>query len=67
MLGYPVRDHTVLEETPEQDAGLVQAFDADVLYAFAGAERPALVGGVIGSRWAEEGYETGPLEYPLAD
>lgn len=60
-LGYPVRDHTVLPD------GGVQAFQRGVLYRKNGAERGFVVVGVIGKRWADEGYEKGPLGWPVSD
>lgn len=61
-LGYPVRVHAVL------DGGGVQAFEHGVLYVKNGGDpKGAIVKGVIGSRWASEGYENGPLGWPLSD
>lgn len=59
-LGYPVRDFSKLE------GGAVQAFQGGVLYRQDG--HPGyVVKGVIGQRWALEGYEKGPLGWPLSD
>ncbi|QFG08175.1 lysin A [Gordonia phage OtterstedtS21] len=53
-LGYPVRDFTKLPE------GAVMAFQGAVLYKKDGKDAQ-YVKGVIGQRWAKEGYEKGPL------
>lgn len=59
-LGYPVRDHTVV------DGGDVQAFQHGVLYRKYG--QPGFyVTGMIGKRWANEGFETGPLGWPTSN
>lgn len=61
FLGYPVRRHTVID-----GVGDIQAFEGGVLYRRYG--RPGYpVRGVIGRRWASEGYETGPLGWPTSD
>ncbi|NDK91029.1 hypothetical protein GYA93_15765 [Gordonia desulfuricans] len=61
-LGYPVRVHKVL------DRGGVQAFQRGVLYVRDGGDLAGdLVHGVIGDRWAKEGYEDGPLGWPISD
>lgn len=66
MLGYPVRDFTHIEAHGVK--GAVQAFQRAVLYV---ADDPKVgahpVGGVIGQRWALEGYEGGPLGWPISD
>ena len=60
-LGYPVRRHTVVP-----GVGDVQAFQGGVVYRrFGQAGFP--VRGVIGQRWAAEGFETGPLGWPTSD
>ncbi|QNJ55343.1 lysin A [Gordonia phage LittleFella] len=56
-LGYPVRDFTKLAD------GAVMAFQGGVLYK-KDSKPAAYVKGVIGQRWAKEGYEKGPLGYP---
>ena len=60
-LGYPVRTHTVL------DGGGVQAFQHGVLYRQNSSERGYYVTGKIGARWADEGYERGPLGWPTSN
>ena len=61
-LGYPVRVHAVL------DRGGVQAFQGGVLYVLNGADpKGHVVHGVIGARWAKEGYEKGALGWPTSD
>lgn len=60
-LGYPVRRHLTIP-----GVGTVQAFQGGVLYRKFG--QPAYpVRGVIGKRWAAEGYENGPLGWPTSD
>ncbi|MGP3708478.1 N-acetylmuramoyl-L-alanine amidase [Gordonia paraffinivorans] len=65
-LGYPVRDFTHIEAHGVK--GAVQAFQGGVLYV---ADDPKIgahpVWGVIGQRWAVEGYEKGPLGWPTSD
>lgn len=61
-LGYPVRVHAVL------DRGGVQAFQGRVLYVLNGGDpKGNVVHGVIGARWAKEGYEKGALGWPTSD
>ncbi|MGV9479158.1 N-acetylmuramoyl-L-alanine amidase [Gordonia aichiensis] len=61
-LGYPVRVHAVL------DRGGVQAFQGGVLYVLNGGDpKGHVVHGVIGARWAKEGYEKGALGWPTSD
>jgi len=60
-LGYPVRDHAVVE------GGGVQAFQGGVLYRQDGAEHGFYVHGAIGERYAREGYERGPLGWPISN
>ncbi|AWY06522.1 endolysin [Gordonia phage Trine] len=65
-LGYPVRDFSHIEGNGVK--GAVQAFQRGVLYV---ADDPAIgahvVRGVIGQRWALEGWEDGPLGWPISD
>ncbi|WP_298445910.1 N-acetylmuramoyl-L-alanine amidase [Gordonia sp. (in: high G+C Gram-positive bacteria)] len=59
--GYPVRRHTVIG-----DVGDIQAFQGATIYRRFG--QPGYpVRGVIGARWAAEGFETGPLGWPTSD
>ncbi|ORI13418.1 N-acetylmuramoyl-L-alanine amidase [Rhodococcus sp. 1168] len=60
-LGYPVREFAPL------DAGAVQAFQGGVLYRKDGADNGYVVYGAIGKRWADEGYESGPLGWPTSN
>lgn len=60
-LGYPVRDHAVV------DGGGVQAFQGGVLYRQDGSEHGYFVHGVIGSRYASDGYERSDLGWPTSD
>lgn len=60
-LGYPVKGHTVIP-----DVGDIQAFQGGTLYRRYG-EPGYLVKGVIGKRWASEGFEAGPLGWPTSD
>lgn len=59
-LGYPVLDHAVVE------GGGVQAFQGGVLYRQDGAEHGFYITGKIGERYAREGYERGPLGWPIS-
>lgn len=59
-LGYPVVDHTELPE------GQVEAFERGVLYRRRDAAQGFFVTGVIGARWARDGYEKGPLGWPIS-
>lgn len=61
VLGYPVREFSKL------DAGAVQAFQGGVLYRKDGADAGYPVFGEIGKRWADEGYEKGPLGWPVSN
>ncbi|WP_132994157.1 N-acetylmuramoyl-L-alanine amidase [Gordonia zhaorongruii] len=61
FLGYPVRRHAVVE-----GVGDIQAFQGGVVYRRYG-EPGFPVRGVIGDRWAMEGYEVGPLGWPVSD
>lgn len=60
-LGYPVRDHAVLED------GGVQAFQGGVLYRKNGSDRGYFVHGAIGGRYAADGYETSDLGWPISN
>lgn len=61
FLGYPVRRHTVVK-----GVGDIQAFQGGTIYRKYG--KPGYpVRGVIGQRWAAEGFETGPLGWPTSD
>ncbi|WPH57983.1 lysin A [Gordonia phage LuckyLeo] len=66
VLGYPVRDFSLI--SAHGVSGAVQAFQGAILYV---ANDPKIgdhtVGGVIGQRWALEGYEKGPLGWPTSD
>lgn len=63
-IGYPVRDFDFI--STKSFSGAVQAFENGILYIRNGF--PAtLVGGVIGQRWALEGFEKGDLGWPLTD
>ena len=66
-LGYPVRAHAELPQTKDRSKGLVQAFEGGIDYLRGGVGPGAVVMGVIGARWASEGYEKGPAGYPLSD
>ena len=61
FLGYPMRRHTVV------DGGDIQAFQGGILYRQRGSAEAYPVRGVIGRRWIAEGYETGPLGWPISD
>lgn len=61
FLGYPTRRHVVLNGWD------IQAFQGGTLYRKAGAAQGFPVRGVIGRRWAAEGFETGPLGGPISD
>ncbi|KXO99100.1 N-acetylmuramoyl-L-alanine amidase [Tsukamurella pseudospumae] len=59
-LGYPVVDHTNLPD------GQVEAFERGVLYRRTDAAEGFFVTGRIGDRWARDGYEKGPLGWPVS-
>lgn len=59
-LGYPVVDHTELPD------GQVEAFERGVLYRRRDAAQGFFVAGTIGARWARDGYEKGPLGWPVS-
>ncbi|AOE44842.1 endolysin [Gordonia phage Terapin] len=65
-LGYPVRDFSLIEG--HGVSGAVMAFQGGLLYV---ANDPSIgdhmLGGVIGQRWALEGWEDGPLGWPITD
>ncbi|WP_336791762.1 hypothetical protein [Gordonia malaquae] len=60
-LGYPTVERT------ELDGGLVQAFERGVIYRRHGSDIGFYVHGIIGTRWAREGYEEGPLGWPISN
>lgn len=60
-LGYPTVDATQLRD------GWVQAFEKGVLYWRDGAATPFYVTGMIGARWARDGYEAGSLGWPISN
>lgn len=65
-LGYPTAFHSILPITEVPKVGDVQAFEGGVLYRKYG--QPGFyVHGVIGARWAKEGYEKGALGWPTSD
>lgn len=63
-IGYPVRDFSPIEAHGIR--GAVMAFQGGVIYVpdEQSVCKPALVGGVIGQRWARDGYEKGDLGWP---
>lgn len=65
-LGYPVREFARLTAKGAA-SGAVQAFEGGVLYRRDGDPQGAVVLGAIGARWGADGYEQGPLGYPLDD
>ncbi|ADX31969.1 endolysin [Tsukamurella phage TPA2] len=60
-LGYPTVGATQLAD------GWVQAFEKGVLYWRDGAAIPFYVTGMIGARWARDGYERGSLGWPISN
>lgn len=60
-LGYPTTAYT------ELPAGVVQAFEGGVAYRKTGAEHGFYVHGIIGARWAHDGFENGSLGWPTSD
>lgn len=64
-LGYPVRDFAPLDG--KTGKGAVQAFQGGVLYRKDGSEKAYYIFGEIGKKWASEGYELGPLGWPLSN
>lgn len=61
LLSWPRR------EFAKVDGGAVQAFWGGVLLRKDGADHGYPVRGVIGDRYAKEGYETGDLGWPVSD
>ncbi|MFF4027014.1 LGFP repeat-containing protein [Nocardia elegans] len=59
-VGYPTLDHVVV------DGGECQAFQGGALYHKDGGP-VVFVHGAIGDRWARDGFEKGPLGWPLSD
>lgn len=59
-LGYPILRHTVIP-----DAGDIQAFQGGTIYRRYG-QPGYVVHGVIGDRWAAEGFERGSLGWPAS-
>lgn len=66
-LGMPVREFKLLDAKETRPRGAVQAFEGGVLYRRDGDAQGSVTRGVIGARWAAEGYENGPLGYPISD
>ena len=64
-LGYPVRDFAKI--SAHGINGAVQAFQGGVLYVPDTKYSANVVRGVIGQRWALEGYEKGPLGWPITE
>lgn len=66
FLGYPVRDFSFVEGHGVK--GAVMAFQGGVLYV---ANDPKIgahsVQGIIGQRWSKEGFEDGPLGWPISE
>ena len=65
ILGYPMREFTRLDH--DKGKGAVQAFQGGVLYRRDGDDKGFIVYGAIGERWALEGYEKGPLGWPVSN
>jgi hypothetical protein len=59
-VGYPVLDHVVVE------GGECQAFQGGALYHKDGGP-VVFVHGAIGNRWSKDGFEKGPLGWPVSD
>lgn len=66
FLGFPVRDFSFVEGHGVK--GAVMAFQGGVLYV---ADDPRIgahsVQGIIGQRWSKEGFEDGPLGWPISE
>lgn len=60
-LGYPAGKYDRLP------GGHVQHFERGTLYLKDGAAQAHFVTGIIGARWAREGYENGPLGWPISN
>lgn len=60
ILGYPTRSSERI------NGGVVQAFQGGTIYRKDGTDG-AHVRGLIGKRWADEGFENGPLGWPMED
>ena len=65
-LGYPIARHTVLPTDSAEKVGDVQAFENGTIYRRYG-EPGHYVTGVIGARWAHDGFENGPLGWPTSN
>lgn len=66
-LGYPIAYHTVLPVTPGAAAiGDVQAFERGVIYRRYG-QPGYYVHGAIGEAWKRDGFENGPLGWPVSN
>lgn len=66
ILGFPVRDFSMIEAHGVK--GAVQAFQGGILYVANDTNIGAhVVTGVIGQRWALEGYEKGSLGWPTSN
>ncbi|QWS68146.1 lysin A, N-acetylmuramoyl-L-alanine amidase domain [Gordonia phage VanLee] len=63
-LGYPVRAYSPIET--KTGAGAVQAFQGGILYRQDG-HQGYVVKGLIGQRWAREGYEQGDFGWPTSN
>ena len=65
-LGYPTNDRTILNGPDGQRWGVVQGFERGNLYRRDGFDAHAVYGDIC-KRWAESGYENGPLGWPTSD
>jgi uncharacterized protein with LGFP repeats len=61
-LGYPTRDAVC----GLKNGGCFQHFQGGSIYK-SSSTPAAIVAGAIRTQWAEQGWERGPLGYPLAD
>lgn len=61
FLGYPVTDPT------EIASGKVQGFQGGAVYLQTGAKDGFIVKGEIRARWNKQGYENGPLGWPVSN
>lgn len=65
-LGYPTRDFAFIDG--HGVSGAVMAFQGGILYVANDVKIGShVVKGIIGQRWALEGYEDGPLGWPISD
>jgi uncharacterized protein with LGFP repeats len=63
LVGFPVTDEVALPN----GTGAYNHFERGSIYWKAGTTQAFMVVGLIKDKWAEKGYETGPLGFPIQD